>query len=134
MIKPLALIIEDEEDLSLIFARAFQVAGYETEVCRDGQQALNFLKQHIPYIVLLDLHLPNISGPEILTKIRAYEGTKNTYVIIASADARLALDAPVENQASFVFHKPVRFSHIRDLAQRLHPNNNSNLPKDGLVD
>ena len=39
MKKPLALIVEDEKDISVIFAKALHAAGFETEVAHSGDTA-----------------------------------------------------------------------------------------------
>ena len=62
MNNPFALIIEDDEDLSLIFSEALTAAQFETEVIQDGGSAVARLAETTPDVVVLDLHLPNISG------------------------------------------------------------------------
>jgi DNA-binding response OmpR family regulator len=54
----LALIVEDDEDLSFIFAEALRAAGYEPEIIQDGQLALDRLASFRPDVIVLDLHLP----------------------------------------------------------------------------
>ena len=71
MAKPFALIIEDDEDLSVIFCEALQAAGFKTEVARAGDTALARLAVTTPGVVVLDLHLPRVAGMDILHQIRA---------------------------------------------------------------
>jgi CheY-like chemotaxis protein len=115
--KPLALIVEDELDISIVFSRALQAAGFETEVIRSGDIALEWLSSSKPDIVILDLNLPCVSGPEILRYIRADKRLTKTPVIIATAYARLA--EGVRDQADQVLFKPVSFAQLRDLSARL---------------
>ena len=67
--KPLALIIEDNEDQNLVFTNALMQAGYETELIQDGATAMKRLSEVIPDIVILDLHIPGINGGLILREI-----------------------------------------------------------------
>ena len=70
MTKPLALIIEDEEMLATIFEQALSMAEYETEVVRDGREAMTRLDNDtVPNVITLDLHLPFVSGEDILDHI-----------------------------------------------------------------
>lgn len=115
--KPLALIVEDEFDISIVFSRALQAAGFETEIIRSGDAALEWLSSSKPDIVILDLNLPCVSGPEILQNIRADERLAKTPVIIATAYARLA--EGIRDQADQVLFKPVSFAQLRDLSARL---------------
>jgi DNA-binding response OmpR family regulator len=115
-----ALIIEDDPDLAAIFSRALQVGGFQTEAATNGKKALAFLENNIPNIIVLDLHLPDIDGMEILYKIRAEERLAKSKVIVASADAQLVKLA--DNMADLVLIKPVSVSQLKDLALRLNIN------------
>ena len=117
---PLAMIIEDDEDLSFIFAEALRTAGFEAEVIRDGQTAMDRLEKAKPAVVVLDLHLPYVAGTDILKRIREMEHLKKVRVVVATADARLA--EQTDRQADFVLIKPISFSLLRDLAVRLWTN------------
>ena len=85
-----ALIIEDDIDLSTIFAEALKNATYDTEVIHDGNTALKRLATTTPDVVVLDLHLPGVDGTNILREIRADKRLSETRVLVATADARLA--------------------------------------------
>jgi DNA-binding response OmpR family regulator len=112
-----ALIIEDDADLAIIFAEAIKAAGFETQIIRDGRIALTQLVTSAPSIVVLDLHLPNVSGATILDRIRADARLTQTLVIVTTADARLA--DMLQTKADLVLVKPISFGQLRDLAKRL---------------
>jgi DNA-binding response OmpR family regulator len=112
-----ALIVEDETDLAIIFSKALQEAGFETQIVRAGDTALMWLSSTAPQIVVLDLHLPRVSGEEVLEQIRADERLLATKVIIATADPRMA--ETLQDRADLVLLKPIGFSQLRDLASRL---------------
>ena len=115
----LALIIEDDVDQSMIFAGALEAAGFETEIIRDGQAGLDRLRSTLPRVVVLDLHLPYVSGSEILDAIRKDERLADTRVILSTADPRMA--DMLDDKADLVLIKPISFSQLRDLASRLKP-------------
>ncbi len=112
-----ALIVEDETDLAIIFSKALQEAGFETQIVRAGDTALMWLASITPQIVVLDLHLPRVSGEEVLKQIRVDERLAATKVIIATADPRMA--ETLQDKADLVLLKPIGFSQLRDLAARL---------------
>jgi len=114
----LALIIEDDPDLAAIFTEALQAADYQTETIRDGQEARQRLRQVVPKLVVLDMHLPNVSGRELLYLLRHDARLRKTLVMIVTADARMA--ETYGDQADYVLIKPVIFSQLRDLTRRLH--------------
>lgn len=117
----LALIIEDDEDLSDIFAEALRGIGYQVEQITDGRSAAERLKQAaVPFIILLDMHLPHISGGDLLTEIiKQDERYNDTTVIITTADARMG--DLYRDQVDFVLVKPISFVQLRDLTSRLKP-------------
>lgn len=117
MTNPFALIIEDNEKLAAIFAQALQMAQFETEIVSDGTMALDRLAGTIPKVVVLDTHLPGVSGREILKQIRQDERLVLTRVIVATADALIA--EGLRSQADLVLLKPISFTQLRDLAMRL---------------
>ena len=116
--RPLAIIIEDNEDQNLVFTTALEQAGYYTESIQDGTQAQQRLTEVVPKVVVLDLHLPGIDGEKLLHQIRADKRLNGTRVILATADALLA--SALQSQADFVFLKPISFSQLNQLATRFH--------------
>ncbi len=118
MNKPLALIIEDDDDLSEIYSVALRGSGFDTEIVRDGGSALQRLTGPIPAVIVLDLHLPRVAGPAILEQIRADARLARTAVIVTTADARLAEEMQVK--ADLVLLKPVSVNQLRELAQRMY--------------
>jgi CheY-like chemotaxis protein len=52
-----------------------------------GGLGLELAQRHHPDLILLDLHLPDIPGPELFDRLRADERTREIPVVIVSADA-----------------------------------------------
>jgi PleD family two-component response regulator len=117
MEKPFALIIEDDRDISALFRHVLDIAGYHTEIILHGKEAISRLDSVRPDIVLLDLHLPGISGTQILEHVRADERLKSVPVVVITAYARDAESLPVE--PDLVLMKPVNLEQLSNLVQRL---------------
>lgn len=82
------LYVEDNVSNVLLIERAFQrISNVELIVANHGQQGLNVIREEIPDLVLLDLHLPDIGGDEVLAEIRSDTASANIPVVILSADA-----------------------------------------------
>ncbi|HET6594875.1 MAG TPA: response regulator [Anaerolineales bacterium] len=120
-----ALIIEDDEDLASIFAEAIRGVDFEVELVADGRMAEERLKNGPPpFLILLDMHLPHISGADLLMNIiKKDERFTKTIVIITTADARMG-EAYTEH-VDFVMIKPISFVQLRDLTSRLKPKEQS---------
>jgi two-component system alkaline phosphatase synthesis response regulator PhoP len=110
------MVIEDNADQNLVFTMALNKAGYATESIYNGTDAQQRLKEVIPHVVVLDLHMPDIDGNIILTQIRNDRRLSKVNVILATADAAFA-DA-LEPEADLVLLKPVSFSQLSELANR----------------
>lgn len=119
MNNPLALIIEDDEDIARIFSEALLQAAFQTEIIEDGQAALERLNEVEPMMVVLDLRLPYVSGEKILRHIRADERLAETRVMIATADSQMAQS--LSDDADVVLLKPISFEQLYFLAGRLRP-------------
>lgn len=119
MDKPLALIVEDETDIAIIFAKAAQAAGFETEVVRAGDTAMTWLLAVVPEVVVLDLNLPRVPGGQILQFIREDPRLAGTRVIVATAHQALAENAQVQKLADKVLMKPISPGHLRKTLQQL---------------
>lgn len=119
MSKPLALVVEDEYDIAIIFAKALQAAGFETQIIRSGDTALKWLSSKTPDLVVLDLQLPDVPGTEVLQHIRANPRLAEVHVIIATAYPHMA--ETFQDEVDWMFFKPVSFNQLRELAARLGP-------------
>jgi CheY-like chemotaxis protein len=117
---PFAFIVEDDESLADIFATTLQEAGYETEVVSDGTAALARLNDLTPNLILLDLHLPGLSGESVLQYLRGQERLQDTWVALATADAVLAEYLRRRNDRFLLtLLKPISPIHLLELAGRL---------------
>ncbi len=119
MTAPFALIIEDDLDLGTIFEAALDAAGFTVEVIRTGDAALARLRSVTPDVITLDLHLPGMSGEQVLQYIRSEPRLNSARVILTTADAAMA--DRLSEQADLVLVKPISFGQMRDLARRLVP-------------
>jgi CheY-like chemotaxis protein len=67
-----------------ILARHYRVEMIPT---LQGSLAVDLARQHRPDVILLDLHLPDVSGEEVLEQLRTDEATSSIPVIVVTADA-----------------------------------------------
>lgn len=122
----LAFVIEDDVDLSNIFVEILRSVGYEVEIFVDGQAAYERLQgksesDFAPCLVLLDMHLPNVTGHEIAWDMW-FNLEEDTHIIIVTADPLMA--APYRNKAGVdrVYIKPLpRSTLIEDAKEFLVP-------------
>ena len=119
--QPLALIIEDDRRLSRIFVAALTSVGFDTEFVLDGGEAQARIKDvdnPVPRLILLDLHLPHVSGAEILETIRAQSHLEGCRVMIVTAD--LVEGESVRKDADLLLIKPVSVTQLQLLLSLIH--------------
>lgn len=115
-----ALIVEDDPSLADIFSTTLQEAHYATEIACDGSAALARLKEVIPDLILLDLHLPGLSGEALLEHIRGDARFEDTWVALVTADALLAdYLRRKSGRMQITLLKPISPNQLLELAERL---------------
>ncbi|WP_158508988.1 hybrid sensor histidine kinase/response regulator [Gemmatirosa kalamazoonensis] len=82
------LYVEDNlANLSLVETILLSRPGWRTIPALQGQLGVALAREYVPDVVLLDLHLPDIPGDEVLRRLRADPRTASIPVIVVSADA-----------------------------------------------
>ncbi len=83
------LIIEDDKNLTELLVYGLEEDGFTVDACHDGCEGLLFALQNLHDMILLDRMLPNLSGEEVLKRMRK-EGVKTPVIFIT------ALGEPLE--------------------------------------
>ena len=76
--------VEDDEDISLIINKTLTKQGFTVKSFENGKKFLEQFKLETPDIVLLDLMLPDMSGSDIIKKIRSNQKYDNVLGLIAT--------------------------------------------------
>jgi len=79
------LVVEDDERISKVMSNVLGTGGYITHTVKDGLEAMEFLKDNVPDIILLDLMLPGLDGMEVLKRVRESPLTMEVPVIVVTA-------------------------------------------------
>ncbi len=118
--QPLAIVIEDDPDSIAIYSTALKAAGFAVETVMTGDKALERLAAVEPALVVLDMHLPNVAGADIIRHIRSSPRLAETQVIIITGDQTLANDPAFQlKRVVQILVKPVSYRTLRDLAYLL---------------
>jgi DNA-binding NtrC family response regulator len=91
--KTAVMVVEDSASLSLIYTGYLEQAGYSSTACETGEQALKALRAAPPSVLVLDLGLPDMTGQEIIEKIREEAIPTAVIVITSNASLKVAVDA-----------------------------------------
>ena len=115
------LLVEDDCELCDAVSFHLKKAGYEVDYCYDGEEGLQFAKEQIYEMIILDRMLPSLNGISLLTHIRALG--IHTPVIIVTAlngigDRVEGLDAGADDYLVKPFAVEELLARIRALNRR----------------
>ena len=79
------LVAEDEPDIRELISFTLKYNGYEVLLAKNGEQALEILRDTLPDLILLDVRMPRVSGYEVCQAIRQDERTRDIPVAFLSA-------------------------------------------------
>ncbi|MFN2637608.1 MAG: response regulator transcription factor [Gemmatimonadaceae bacterium] len=77
------LILEDNETLALGLRTSLEVEGYKVDCVTNGNEGLDWLEDHNPDLIVLDLMLPGLNGFEVLRRYRARGGAAAVLILSA---------------------------------------------------
>src|ERR1019366_10277172 len=75
-------IVEDDQAISQMYRFKFELDGFEVETAENGKLGLELIERMKPDIVLLDLMMPEMTGDEMLAKMRTTPWGKHIKVIV----------------------------------------------------
>ena len=115
---PLILIVDDEPDLLALLVDQVSSLGYDVVPARDGREGLRLAIDRAPDVILTDVIMPYMDGPEMLDRLRSRPGTREIPVIAITAltDRRTRSRLTSVGVRSFL-GKPYS---MRDLAEQIH--------------
>ena len=117
-----ALIVEDNDNERELLAGVLEMAGFEVISVADGQAAIDYLSLHArPDIVLMDMNMPRLSGPQTISKIRTDSATKDLPIFGVSGLTQSEANIPVGDRGvTGWFSKPVKPNQlVRYLQQEI---------------
>lgn len=85
----LIVVIEDDLAICDLVRQLFTDEGYQVECAYTGDTAFGLIQQHTPDAIILDIHLAGTSGLRLIESLRAHASTRDTPIIVCSADAQL---------------------------------------------
>lgn len=117
------LLVEDEKKLRDMVAQHLRQEGFIVALAADGLEALHVWQEIKPDLLVLDLMLPNLSGWEVLKKIRQ---KNNTPVIMLTAradevDKLLGLELGADDYITKPFSPRELSARIKAVLRRSHP-------------
>lgn len=79
------LLVDDEPNIIMSLEYTFKKQNFEVFIARDGQEALDILKNEQPDLIILDIMMPNVDGYATIESVKKNEKLSNCKIIFLSA-------------------------------------------------
>jgi CheY-like chemotaxis protein len=99
------LLVEDSKFLRVANERALLKAGFQVSTAADGAEALKIATESLPDIILLDMMLPKITGPNVLKALKANSATMHIPVIVLTSLSQMNEEKLISEGAAAYFEK-----------------------------
>ena len=121
------LVVEDEENLSMLIEYNLNKVGYKSIIASDGEQAMDRLKESKFDLVILDWMIPKLSGIEVCRRIRGNSDFNSLPIIMLTAlgdenDKIRGLDTGADDYLTKPFSFPELMARIKALLRRSNAN------------
>jgi CheY-like chemotaxis protein len=126
---PTVLVVDDENAYCEALRDVLEAAGAHVNVANNARAAEALFRLLVPDLVILDVMMAGMCGPELIRGLRAILGGEHVPIVVASALVDKAdRDAALRAGASAYLSKPFSSKELRDMVRRFLP-----LPKTGVL-
>jgi len=108
---PSLLITDDDSDFRETMRWALEPRGFRTLTAGDGEEALDIVRTQEVHLVLLDMHMPKLTGLETLRLLKQFKALMPCILLSANLD-KLIIEQAQRAEAFSVLAKPVTLRQI----------------------
>ena len=117
----LAVLAEDNPDLSRYISRLLRESGWQVKACEHGGQALDFIADNKPDLLITDWMMPELTGPELIVAVREREDLSTMPIVMMTArtESDSRPDA-IEAGATVYVSKPFDEREFKSIIENLY--------------
>jgi len=115
------LVIDDDENVRMLFARALKLEGYDVGTAATAEEALSLMRETRPEAIFLDLRMPYVNGAGFLFRLREDPTLRDIPVAVITGMTNLdqATLSDIKALGARVWFKPLSISEIGAVAKTL---------------
>jgi CheY-like chemotaxis protein len=114
---PSLLITDDDLGFRQTLQGIFEPQGFRTLLAGDGEEALQIVRRHDVHVVLLDMHMPKLTGLETIRLLKQIKSLLPCILMSAQLDESI-IEQAQRAQAYSVLAKPVTFRQITGVVRQ----------------
>jgi CheY-like chemotaxis protein len=113
------LVVDDEVALRELLSRVLELRGHAVVIAADGEQALRLAEHNTFDVVISDVRMPGIDGPELIRRPRRQPSCARTRLVLSTGDSLLEpADLAREDVAGVrLIHKPYDVAQLTRLIE-----------------
>jgi DNA-binding response OmpR family regulator len=112
------LVVDDDRDLGELLASLLEAAGHTVRVGHDGEEGLGLVAARLPDLVLLDVEMPRLNGPEMSYQMFLHDvGQEKIPIVLLSGVTNLHLVATLVGTPYFLA-KPYAIEAVLQIVAR----------------
>ncbi len=113
------LVVDDEPEIRELFKMLLEGEGHEVQVAENGKVGVELFKISVFDVVLLDVHMPVMTGPEALKEIKKQKPCQKVIIFSSSSDPYLKFEKEAEKLGAFsCLYKPVSVEEILGIIEK----------------
>lgn len=114
------LVVDDSETNLLLLRAVLEDAGYEVKLINDSYQAVKYVEEQQPDLVLLDLLMPGMDGFEFMIQLKEENTRLSLPIIVVTAyDSRDNTQKAIDLGATDVINKPIDISDFLSKVEQI---------------
>lgn len=114
---PSLLITDDDRAIRETLREVFEPQGFRTVLAEDGQQALEVVQHESIHLVVVDFHMPKLTGLEVVHHLRESALQIPCILISGNLDESIVQEA-IDAEVFSVEPKPLSLSHLRAIVRQ----------------
>lgn len=112
------LIVDDNEDLADVLHAVLVSSGYRVRVAHDGAEGLAMLQRALPDLIVLDVEMPHLTGPELACRMLIHDAGMEEVPIVLTSGVRAFEEVAARVGTPYFLAKPYALDAILALIRR----------------
>ncbi|MFH1728920.1 MAG: response regulator [Pseudomonadota bacterium] len=112
------LLVDDDEDILFALSHRFKLDKFHVLTCSDATKTIMVVEEEKPHLIILDVMMPNISGLDLIKKLKRNDLTKKIPVIIYTAKPKMR-DVFILEGAEDLIAKPFEYDELLNKVNNL---------------
>ncbi len=117
-VRSLRVVVADDQPANrIVLQRVLEKAGHNALFAEDGEKVLDLIAEQSPDVVIVDLHMPGLSGLDVIRQARVMQAghSTRTPIIVLSADATVESMKEAERAGAYLYMtKPIQVPKLLD--------------------